>query len=149
MDAKAKREAAGYHEAGHAVIGIQLGATLRSVQFDGEGIGQCIFNRNTLIHENEIRIAMAGPAAEYMYCHSAEKVFSLDNCNASAKDLKDVDDYCESFRPEQRQHVKDEHWAATCQMLLSNWPSVHRVAARLIEHEGPYLLGTAITELIE
>ena len=92
---------------------------------------------------------MAGPAAEYLYWHPTEKVFPFGNCNASPEDSKDVSDYCSKFRPEQRQQAQDEHWAATCQMLFSNWFSVQRVAAELIENENPYILGAVIRDLIE
>ena len=150
MDTHSKlHESAAYHEGGHAVIGLRHGATLLFVQLDPDGRGRCDFAREALIGECVIRVAMAGPAAEYIHCHPNEKAFCLADCNASTGDLDDVNRYCCSYPPQERQHVEDEHWAATCQMLLSNWPSIQSVATKLIAHRsGPHLRGAVIAALI-
>lgn len=69
------------------MIGLRHGATLLIVQLDPDGRGRCDFARETLIGECAIRVAMAGPAADYIHCHPNEKAFSLADCNASTGDF--------------------------------------------------------------
>jgi hypothetical protein len=63
------REAAAYHEAGHAAVGHLCGTRLLFVQVGEGGAGRCDFARTTLTGDQAVRIAMAGPAAEYIYAH--------------------------------------------------------------------------------
>jgi hypothetical protein len=122
------RERAAYHEAGHAVVGLQCGARLRFVQVDEGAAGQCIFERSTLTGDRAIRTAMAGPAAEYMHAHPEADSFTLADCNASTGDLCDVDDYCASFPPEEGQRMREQHWAVARGILMSRWGDVQALA---------------------
>jgi hypothetical protein len=129
------RERAAYHEAGHAVVGHLCGARLLFVQVDEGAAGQCNFERSTLTGEREVRIAMAGPAAEYMYSHPHAGGFALADCNASTDDLRDVDNYCANFPPQERQRVREQHWAATCNILVSRWAVVQALAREVVEQQ--------------
>jgi hypothetical protein len=107
-------------------VGHLCGARLLFVQVAETPAAQCNFQRSTLTGEREVRIAMAGPAAEYMYANPRAGGFTLADCNASADDLQDVDNYCAHFPPEERQQVLEQHWAATCECLAGTsyrrWP---------------------------
>jgi hypothetical protein len=133
------REPAAYHEAGHAVVGHLCGARLLFVQVDEGAAGQCNFERSTLTGERQVRIAMAGPAAEYMYAHPHAGVFTLADCNASTDDLQDVDNYCPPGEREQ-------HWAATCDILASRWAVVQALARAVVEQQC--VCADAVTALL-
>lgn len=129
------REPAAYHEAGHAVVGYLCGARLLFVQVDECAAGQCNFERSTLTGEREIRIAMAGPAAEYMCTHPHAGRFTLADCNASTDDLRDVENYCANFSPKERPLVREQHLAATCKILVSHWSVVQALAGEVVEQQ--------------
>ena len=108
--------------------------------------GKTECQRSTLTTEREIRIAMAGPAAEYIYCHPDTCGFTLADCNASNTDLADIDRNCDSYLPGQRQQQRQGHWASICQMLTSKWSVVQRVASKIIDE--PYVPGTVVEALL-
>jgi hypothetical protein len=139
------RELAAYHEAGHALVGYLKGARLLSVQVEGAA-GRTHFVERTLTGERLIRIAMAGPAAEYMYAHPYAGGFTLADCNASKDDLQEVDNYCADLPPQGRQRVREQVWAETCDVLVLRWPDVQALAGTIIEHGC--LHGRAVTALL-
>ena len=138
-----KREEAAYHEAGHAVVTVLFRAHLGYVQVIGIA-GHTGSHTDT--PEQVIHIAMAGPAAEYMYCHPDAQGFTLANCNASNEDLAYVDSYCGSYPPEQRQHLREQHWASTCQMLKSKWSVVQELARKIVDDS--VVSGTVVVDLL-
>jgi hypothetical protein len=148
MDAVRTRRISGaYHEAGHALIGVRHGASLLYVQLDKGGNGQTAFSRSTVTAIAEVRVAMAGPAAEYIHLHGGEKKFSLDDCNASMTDLDDILGVCSQISPERPEDTRDEHWVATCKILLIEWSTVQSIAKALLESSEPYLNSTTISAL--
>jgi hypothetical protein len=110
-------------------------ARLLFVQVDEDAAGRCDFARSTLTGDRAVRIAMAGPAAEYIYAHPHAGAFTLADCNASTDDLRDVDNYCATFLQEERQGVREQHWAATCDILVSRRATVQALAKAVVEQQ--------------
>ena len=141
------RESAAYHEAGHAVAGVLCGVRLLFVQVDEDAAGRCDFQSSTLTGERQIRIAMAGPAAEYIFRHPGACGFALADCNASDDDLADIARYCDSYPPDQRQQIREQHWASTCQVLRAKWSVVQEVARKIIDE--PVVYGVVVVGLLD
>jgi hypothetical protein len=116
------------------------------VPSEGFVSGRCDFERTTLTADGSVRIAMAGPAAEYMYAHPQASGFTPADCNASTDDLRDVDNYCANFPPADRQRVRQQHWAATCDTLVSRWAAVQALAKAVTEQHC--VLADAVAGLI-
>jgi hypothetical protein len=81
-----------------------------------------------------------------MYAHPHPGGFTLADCNESTDDLRAVDNYCANFPPEERQRVREQHWAATCDILVSRWAAVQALARAVTEQHC--VLADAVIGLI-
>ena len=144
---------AAHHEAGHAVVAYLHGVRPQSITVDEDGRGRFNSDRQNLTAETETMVAMAGPAAEYLFSNSVGGNFpsfaeALDSHNHlwSDMDRHDACKHSESLPPEEQCRFREQYWQQTCKILCSHWSSVQAVAAATLERKT--LIGRQIWDLI-
>jgi hypothetical protein len=145
---------AAHHEAGHAVVAYLNGIRPQSITVDEDGRGHFHSDCRTLTAETETMIAMAGPAAEYLFRNpcggnvpSFAEALESHRHLWSDMDQHDACKHSESLPLEEQRRVREQYWQDTWGMLSSHWSSVQAVAAAIVEKET--LIGKQIWDLIE
>lgn len=155
---KIQLEATAIHEAAHAVIGIILGMTVRSVIMVGEE-GYCYIDRNPEISDAEdaeklIMVALAGQWAQWRYravtCKTSD--WNIDE-NLVRDHIRKI---CEGRKVPQslneqllllREHPNDP--IARMQIEVEkNKHRIMRVGAELLNADNQTLLGSRVTEIM-
>lgn len=143
-------EATAYHEAGHAVIALELGRSIQRVSIvpGREWLGRCEFQKGRVRPsedwlEREILIALAGLAAEAR--HTGQYVWE-----GAAQDLRNVRRLATQRAGERQADRLQRRLLAKVEHLLSQaeiWHAVKLIATELLRCET--LSGRAALHLFE
>jgi hypothetical protein len=139
-------ELAAYHEAGHAVMAVVLGGRIVHVSIEppdddglnrsGESIVHWPAAHSQAIDEAEIKVSLAGPVTEMIYCNEVQVIasvpeFAADWQRASANAIR--------LKPALAQRVEllsqAEVWLRSFFEQDHHWAAVAAVADELLAHE--------------
>jgi ATP-dependent Zn protease len=117
-----------YHEAGHAVIVLVLGYTLKSVTIkpDGRAEGRTNYDKDGGLVVDGIKIGLAGPIAEGLL----DGNFRLKT-DGSSSDWRAIRKWYPEFCAQDVREIGEE----TKLLVQRHREAIERVAAALLEHE--------------
>ena len=150
-----QRHVAAYHEAGHAVVAIGLGAKVKSVSIAGKsvsiagggGITDVRYGRGEMREERAILIMLAGPYAQRRY---APRSSWRGDSHAGFRSGYDFDNVTGLiFERHGKGKLAETYWrymeARAEELVEQNWKYIGQVAEALLQRET--LTGEEMREL--